>query len=89
MNFKNGRDLMDYIVENDLLEVPINVVFDFKKPKVEVWFGDFVFGDYMYCDNSKDSFPIAIVNSIDEKLIAIDKVRQIWNGFRVIVGDLK
>jgi hypothetical protein len=68
MNFKNGRDLMNYIVENDLLDVPVNVVFDFEKPKVEVWFGDFVFGEYVYRGNSNDNFPIVIVNSIDEKL---------------------
>ena len=69
MNFNKANDLIEYITENYLYDVPVSAVFMAdKKPKVDVWFGNFSFGEFGCAEDFRDKNPIAIVNWIDEKI---------------------
>lgn len=69
MNFNRANDLIEYITENYLYDVPVSAVFSVdKKPKVDVWFGNFSFGEFGHALDPQCTTEIAIVNWIDEKI---------------------
>lgn len=67
MKFNNAEDAMEYIAENNLEGVPVSLEFDFhKKPKIEVWYGNFETGLFKM---GKDGFVMTIIHNITEKVM--------------------
>lgn len=64
MNFQNGTDLIDYITENNLLDVPWSAAPDLSERKTycQVWFGDI---EYYKLEGTSQE--VAIVHHIYEK----------------------
>ena len=70
MKFNRAEDAMEYIAENNLENVPVSLEFNFhKKPKIEVWYGNFQTGLFKM---GRDEFVTTIVYHIDEKILMED-----------------
>ena len=68
MKFNTARDAKDYIAENNLWDVPVSLEFDFhRKPKIEVWYGNFAFGTFKIAND--DNYDLVIVHDISEKIM--------------------
>ena len=67
MIFNTARDAKDYIAENNLWDVPVSLELDFhRKPKIEVWYGNFETGLFK---KGKDEYCMTIIHDIAEKLM--------------------
>jgi len=68
MIFDTARDAKDYIAENNLWDVPVSLEFDFhRKPKIEVWYGNFAFGTFRIAND--DNYDLVIIHDISEKIL--------------------
>jgi len=73
LEFNNACDAIDYITENNLLSIPVNLELKLDaKPKVQVWFGDIEFWKLQGTSNH-----IAIVHHIYEKAMMDLKLEEI------------
>ena len=72
MEFDSGTDLIDYITENNLLDVSWKAAPDFTNKKVQAWFGDFVF---ISGDRPEEQIAIAVAGDRRADLHRPDRLR--------------
>ena len=67
MKFETVKEAVAYVVENSLWNEPVSLEFDFKKkPKIEVWYGNFETGLFKM---GKDEYCVTIIHDITEKVM--------------------
>lgn len=81
MKFDTVKNAVAYIVENDLWNESVSLKFNFnKKPKIEVWYGNFETGLFKM---GKDEYCITIIHDITEKVMMEDDSDAIENRLRL------
>jgi hypothetical protein len=81
MKFDTVKDAVAYVVENNLWNEPVSLDFHFhKKPKIEVWYGNFETGLFK---KGKDEYCMTIIHDITEKVMMEDDTDAIENRLRL------